>query len=530
MSKFLLFFFLLPITQTFAQNYKVDWGPTYSRKGMNASEYKFLGLHDDNYFMIMDPQNDNTIKTYDLNHQEILEYDFEHIRNKTRLGINGAVQTKSGTYLYMHQFSEKYKEWIIHASKKINNRFVEPKEVCFHNLENLDKGQLKSGFLGYQYQWGAVKGDHVISQDSSKVAFIKFFERNRKKNDDIVAISVFDDQMQLLWKDVFYYQFGDKNATINQQRVTNDGEIYLVGESEKNRSSKIRSKKSKNLPEEVFTIYHINQEGILSQDVVLDKGKAPIDVGLYFPNNNTDQYLMAGLYTTDEFSSGRINGVFFTYGDRDFTEHEIKIHEFEDEFIKGLVSNKALKKGKGLNARYRLKDMLEYDNGTIGFIAEETYTRTNTTYTDQFGRTAFGAGGFGTTRQVQITYFTNNIIIPKFDSQGNMLNIQRVDKTFASLSQYNTSYSLAINKGKAYLVFNDTKSRSEKKDMGKKGRRFTDLVVIGEDGAIETRETLFSDREIDLEFTTYFSGYNDEYMLIGSTWRRKYAMGTIKFD
>ena len=336
--------------------------------------------------------------------------------------------------------------------------------------------------------------------------------------------------MNLLWKDVFYHSFGKEGGIVTQKIVTNDGEVYLLAKVDKENKlgGKVKSRKSKNLPDFDYHICHINQEGILEHTVDIGARFGATDMGIFFPKDNTEQYLLAGFYSNDEFGPNRINGVFFTYGDKDFKKNEVKVHKFEKGFLENLTLDRAIKKGKGVPSTFAIKDMLEYKDGTIGFIAEETYFTQNTYNTGP--GIGIGARNSFLNQTRTIVYNTNNIIIPKFDVEGNLLNIQKIEKEYNSEWPTTTSYSLAINKGKAYVVFNDFKKRKEARAMNKKGRLFTDLVVIGVEGEIENRETLFSNKEIDLYFNTVFSGYNDKVMLIGTASSRNYQMGTLRFD
>jgi len=527
--KYLLSFFLfISSLSLIAQvsNRKIEWGEKLKTKGFN---YKFLGLTGDTYQMVFKPDKENRLITHSLNHDIISDEDFDYVYNKQRLKIHGSIKTKSSSFVYMHQYNKKYKEWVLHVSEYKNNIYTEPKEVYFQEID-FDKSRLRQSFEYYNNQGrngvfsSGADGGISISADSSKVAFINHLEAPRNGEQEGFAIAVFDDKMNLIWKDVFYHKYGKKGGSVTQKIVTNEGEVYILARVfQSNISGKVKSKKSKNLPSYNFNIAHINQEGILDHTIDLGNDVAAVGMGMFFPNNNTDQYLLSGFYTNDEFGSNRINGVFFTYGDKNFEKNEVKVHEFEKDFLDNLTTNRSIKKGKGVKTTFRIKDMLEYRDGTIGFIAEESFTR-DLSSANNFNN----PNGFSNIRS-RTVYYTNNIIIPKFDSEGNLLNIQKIEKEFQNESPRTTSYSLAINKGKAYIVFNDFKKRKEKKALKKKGKLFTDLVIINENGEIETRETLFSNKDIDLFFNTVFSGYNEDVMLIGTASGRKYQMGTLHF-
>jgi len=517
--KYLLSFILLISSLSLiaqVSNRKIEWGKRLKSKGFN---YKFLDLSGDTYQFVFKSNKKNRLITHSLNHKIISDEDFDYVYNKQRLKIHGSIRTKSSSFVYMHQYNKKYKKWVLHVSEYKNKTYTEPKEVYFQEID-FDKSSLRKAFKYYDSQsrtrafTSGSDGGLIISADSTKVAFINHLKAPRDGEQEGFAIAVFDEKMDLIWKDVFYHNYGDEGGYVKQKLVSNDGEVYILAKVyQKILSGKVKSKKSKYLSNFRYNIAHINQEGILDHTIDLGNDIAAVGMRMFFPNDSKKQYLLSGFYTNDEFGSNLINGVFFSYGDKNFEKSEVKVHEFDKDFLDNLTTNRSIKIGKGITKNYEIKDMLEYRDGTLGFIAEESFTTLWGPLDDQ-----------------ERIYHTNNIIIPKFDSEGNLLNIQKIEKECKSKETATISYSLAINKGKAYLVFNDFKERKEKKALKKKGRVFTDLVIIDEDGEIETRETLFSNKDIDLYFNTTLTGYNNDIMLIGTSLQRFYQMATLKFD
>ncbi len=498
-----------------AQNF-VQWGPAYKVKG-NGEIYKFLGILDDSYYFVMKPNDDNIVQRYSFDHELISEEKFDYIKNRSSLKIHGGIETHSGSFFYMHQYSRKYKEWILHVSSVKNGKISEPREAYFQEID-IENSRLKKLLRNYEYDFGPVDGGLIMSEDSSKVAFVNVIPGNDHRDDDIIAIGVFDNEMQLIWKDLIVYRFGERHYEIEQQVVTNDGDIYLVARVDKTEryEGDDNSVKGKNLPKFDYILYHIDQQGIVNSKIDLGDGNAPMDVALFFPDRSTDQFLMAGFYTDDEHRN-RLKGIFFSYGDDNFYKTKIKMHVFPESLLIGLVSDKAIQKKKGLESTYKIKDILNYKDGTIGFIAENNYVR-DFSQTDIYGRW-----------YERVVYISDGIIIPKFDSEGNLINIQKIAKDFSSEFLNYTSYSMAINNGRTFLIFNDYKSGRERRELDKKGNRFTDLVVLDQWGQIISQETLFSDREIEFEFTPSLSDYNDDIFLIGSKRGGRFSMSTLKF-
>lgn len=494
----------------------VNWGPSYKVKG-SSEVYKFLGILGDSYYFVQKPNDDNIVQRFNFKHELVSETKYKYVRNRERIKIHGGIETRSGFFIYSHQLSEKYKEWILHVSEIRDGKITEPAEAYFQQID-IESARLRKAYRSFEYDFGDVDGGLVISEDSSKVAFVNIIPGNDFRDEDAVAVAVFDDRLQLIWKELFYFKFSEKRYDIEQSVVSNDGEIYLVGKLDDpvDYDGKIKSMREKNLPRFEYYLYHINQDGILPFKVDLGKREAPMDVALFFPDRETDQFLVAGFFTDDEHRF-RQKGIFFAYGDKHFSSTSYKKHYFSEDFLAGLVSNKAIEKGKGLESTYQIMDILNYQDGTIGFIAENNYVR-DLSQTDIYGRWF-----------ERIIYVSDEIIIPRFRTDGSLINIEKIPKNFDSeLPQY-TSYAMAIHNGLTYLIFNDYKSGEERKETGKKGRRFTDLVVIGRNGQFLGYETIFTEREIELEFNPRLCDFNKDFFLIGSKRGNRFSMATLQF-
>jgi hypothetical protein len=499
-----------------AQKY-LSWGPSYKIKG-SSEMYKFLGILGDSYYFVQKPNDANIIQRFNFRHELISETRYNHVKNRERLKIHGGIETRKGSFIFSHQFNQKYKEWILYVSEMSNGTPTAPREAWFEEID-IETSRLRRAYQDYEYDYGQVDGGLIMSEDSSKVAFVNIIPGNDFRDEDVIAIGVFDDRMQLIWKEMFYYKFADKRYEIKQSVVTNEGEIYLVCKLDDpvEYDGKVKSIREKNLPRFEYYLYHINREGILPYKVDLGRGGAPMDVALFFPDRETNRFLMAGFYTDDEHRY-RIKGMFFSYGDKNFQNTSIKKHQFRENFLAGLVSDKAIQKGKGLESSYQILDVLNYDDGSIGFIAENNYVR-DLSQTDFYGRW-----------YERVIYVSDELIIPRFNSEGVLLNIEKIPKQFDSdFAQY-TSYAIALNKGLTYLIFNDYKSGKEKQEIAKKGRRFTDLLVLGQRGEIVGHQTLFTEREIELEFNPLLCDYNDEFFLIGSKRGNKFSMASLQFN
>ena len=108
--------------------------------------------------------------------------------------------------------------------------------------------------------------------------------------------------------------------------------------------------------------------------------------------------------------------------------------------------------------------------------------------------------------------------IPIFNNDGNLVAMQKIDKDYNSYTPNMTSFATAVANDQLFIVYNDQKSRRERKEIrGKGGGRvlFTDLTVISNEGYIDYQQSLFtSDMTARKSFIAQQSDYNADYMVL----------------
>ena len=423
----------------------------------------------------------------------------------------------------MHYYSDKYKEWTVYVSRFNNGQFSDPIEVYYEAFD-IPRTQLSNAYQRFTRNIDNVR-DLVKSPDSSHVAFVNVIRAADYRKDDIVSVAVWNADMTLKWKAVFDFKFGDKDFDVKEAVVSNDGQVYFLASVDRrldNRGKPI-SHDQKGLPKYVFNMYKVSEEEILENKVDLGRGKGIVDAGLFVENEDTGEVLLGGFYTTDNPKT-KVEGVFFVSGTQELKMGDYKVHKFGQRYMAGLASTRAIKKKKGLSYNYDIKNLLFFDNETMGFVAENNFISRSNNNISPYNRSFTGVNNRFNER---IDYQTNEIVIPRFDMAGELINIEKIDKSFRSEQRDQTSYALATANNKTYLIFNDKKSGHEKKSIRKKGNRFTDLVVLDASGKIEFNDTIFTNKESDLPFVTSLVDYSDKYIIVGASFGSKFTFGRI---
>ncbi len=513
-----------------AQDYNVDWGPIYRKDGGNYSSFKLIGIEGDKYYVLGQAGSLSKIATYDLDHRLVSEDIIQFRTLRKKVILQDIIQTATGTYMYFQHLDKKKKVWSLLVSTFNNGNLGEPVEVYSQKI-NLPLSRL--GRRYDQYQNGTAPG-LLLSEDSTKVAFVNIIPGQDYRQDEEIAVAVFDSDMNLQWKSLHSFKFSKKQFEITQSIVSGNGEVYLIGWTHlKRKGTKRGSKSEAYLPQFEYKVFELRNEEIIEDIVNLGDNVAPLDVAMFFPDVSSSNYLLSGFYTDDDHKT-RQKGIFFATGHPDVGILSVKLTEFEAKFLRNLVSKRAVSKGKGLDLSFDINELLRFSDGTMGFIAEKnyiTYQDNYNNYNTYYGYSELYRSNYYYGNQYRNpVYHTDDIIILIFNADGEILNIQKIEKDFNGGSDLYVSYSLAKANDKVYLIFNDKKSAHEKKETKKKGSRFTDIVVINNVGNIEVHKTLFTDRELDLNFITTMSDYNQEIMLIGSQSHKRYAFGLLELD
>ncbi|MBT8190141.1 MAG: hypothetical protein KJO29_06900, partial [Bacteroidia bacterium] len=491
-----------------AQEYNVNWGPVYKRDSGNRSGYKLISVEQDGYYVLTYSNQGNMISKFDLNHNFISEVPLSFSRVKYTILLQDVIKTSAGTFLYMHYLDEQKKVWSLLVSEFQSGRFSDPRVVYSQKID-IKFSRLKQSFDAYQYGFG---DELILSEDSTRVGFVNIIPGQDYKENEEIAVAVFDERMNLLWQTLHSFKFSRKDNAITQKEVSSFGELFLVGWIHKKRKgSKSGARSQAYLPQFEYILYEFRKDEIIEDVVNLGENVAPLDVALFFPDPSKKEFLLSGFYTDDDHKT-RQKGLFFANGHPESGILASRMTEFKPRFLKDLVSDRAITKGKGLDLSFDINELLRFENGNLGFIAEKNYVN----YTDNFNNSYYGSYGsiyspyYGVynnaNRQRTPVYHTDDIVIPVFSADGEILSIQKIEKEYNSYSSSSTSYTMARSGGKAFLVFNDKKSKEERKRDDLKGSRFTDLVVIDSNGMIEYRETIFTNKDTDLDFVTTMSG------------------------
>ena len=494
----------------FSQSYAVEWGPEYRKEGGLASSFYMAGMTGENYHLIMQPRRDKTLLTFDSNHRLVKNQNMAFEKDGYDLDFNEFIETTAGSFALFSANQRRRDEWQLYVSPFVDNRLGKLEKVYSHSFES-------PRFLTFNYQ--AFFIDNLeISPDSNRVSFVNTLDAKVKRNQAQFAVAVFDQNMNLIWDKIQKVPYPDQDLRLEQTLIDNDGSVYVLAKLFEYAPTITFFGIGDGIPNYVYKVFKVTKDGLDEINLKLANNLHMVDAGIFLPQNEKDALLMGGFYTSNEKRSG-LNGLFLARSNKETGAISSSIHVLEEEFLEGLISKRDLRKDRGLNSSFRIDDLLFFNDGSFSFIAEEYYITTSQS-TDSYG-----------TLQTQTYYNTDQVVIPRFDKNGELLNIEKIEKTFRSSTKGATSYSLALANGKMFLMYSDFKNREERQELRKKntrGGRYTDMTVIGQDGEIEFQETLFSSKDVDLVFLPSQSAFSSEQLIIlGVSGFKKYTCGRI---
>ena len=484
---------------------QVDWSSTLNKEGGLFGIVYLAGMTNDEYSVVVRPKKRNEIITYNHNHKLITKDQIDLKIGKKVPYLNSIIETKSNKFALLTIPNKEKKKFQVYAATYDRGKLG--KSVLIHE-HDYKKRLLNIGALTYASYSGGVEFQGLIhSIDKSKMVYLSY-NPGDKKVKNTLSIAVFDENMNNLWKKKTSFPYPIKDFNIEQMNLTDDGKIIIVG--------RVSIDNGGNNPNYDFRIIEIGENSKSDNAFKLERGKTPSDLGLL--KSTSKEIKIGGTYTNAEFNK-RLDGVFIGTLDLKTGKVSSQTYQFEDSFLEGLISDRKIKKGKRLKSNYYIREFLSFENGSYSFIAEKTYLTTRSQQT-------------GNGVQFQTIYHTDEIIIPHFSSSGELINFDKIEKDYSTELPAFSSYILAKNNGKAYLVYNDRKKRAERKDLGKKNSLFTDLAVINEEGEMESQKTLFTSRDegIDTLFSPLLSKSLDNKMILFGLTHKDYQFGFLEFD
>ncbi len=221
--------------------------------------------------------------------------------------------------------------------------------------------------------------DFIMSRDSSKMVLL--LEYRTKKDEPVkTGFKVFNDDLTTLWQADIVLPTSDKNTTITDYLLDNNGNIHLVARIALDKAD--RDEKGTNIRYKysLFSYFHDTQT-VKEYDLFLQNNYL---TDLTLLQNKNNELIGSAFYTNDKATSG-IKG--FLNFKLDLTTYEVKnsqMNDFDEAFLKNFLTDRQVEKGRGVR-NFRTRHVFPTSDNGYAFVVEEfDYTvHTYTSYNPQ---------------------------------------------------------------------------------------------------------------------------------------------------
>lgn len=461
-----------------AQKFEIKWGQEYKKEGGMFSRDYLLGSDSKYFYVLSDPRGKSKVLKFDFNCNQLSATPISFSTgSKEKAEVGGMLTMKDKTYLILASRNKKADVVTFYYTELKNGTFS-PTVKSFYSIPfSFNFG----ASLAIGYGFGSLDAtdsrDFESSPNGNYIAIAgSGFGVNKS---EVLKIAVLDENLKLAWEKTFPLKISDRNVYIEQYVVNDKGEVFLAAKQWESKESY-----KKGIPKYDYKVYKFTASGMEEITVKLDGDKAPWDTGLFpTPEGGIN---IGGFYTKTSTPKGSADGVFFSIIDES-NKVTSNAYPFKEEFLVGLQSKAADKKDQGIR-KFQIDYLVRFTDGTYSFIAEKYYVTSYTTTSST---------GNSTTTSTTFVYHSDEIIVPRFSATGELLSMDKVDKTFSYRNTpIVTSYSFFIKDNSIVLVYNDFKTRDERKEAGKGRAIYTDISYIPGDGSVKT-ENIFTSKDVE---------------------------------
>jgi hypothetical protein len=483
-------FFLLFSLETIAQRQApatLTWGNEYPEPA-NTMATKIIGITADGFYVLRQKIRDNPSakprawvehfsKDMKLQRSEELELKY---KGKQR-DFENVIYLGGQLYL-LTSFNNSAKKKNYLFKQPISTKTLTPSRDLDMICETDARNKEAEGTFGFN-----------ISKDSTKLLVYNELPYE-KRQPERFGFRVFDRNFELIWEKDVVLPYPDNQFTVEEYRVDEKGNVYLLGVLYKD-EAKWRRRGS---PTYNYVILSYTDTGNQVQEFRIDpEDKFVTDLTFRVGNDGT--LVCSGFYS--EKGTYSVKGAYYFRLDpltKQFSNRNYQPFDFE--FLTEFMSEKNKQKAKEAeenNDRRRTPELYDYsldelilrsDGGAV-LVAEQFYVQRRTYNDYPFGYYPYGYySPYYYSRsyyQTDFYYNYNDIIIVNIRPTGEIEWAARIPKQQVTMNDggYYSSYAMSIVRDKLFFLFNDN---ARNYDPNRKENRFYEyngresIIVLAE--------------------------------------------------
>ncbi len=438
----------------------LDWGNEYAEPA-NTTATKIIGIVPDGFYVLRQkilstpnakPRAWVEFYTREMKLQRSEEVELKYKRKQR--DFENVVLLNGKLYL-LTSFNNTAKKQNFLFKQELSTRTLVPENnldmICQTEAKNKDV----EGSFGFQ-----------ISKDSSKLLVFNDLPYE-KRQPERYGFRVFDENFEPLWAKNIILPYPDNQFTVEEYRVDNEGNVFLLGVLYEDEAKFRRIGK----PTYKYVILAYTENGEKADEFRIDLQDKFI-TDLTFRIGNDGNLICCGFYS--EKNSYSVKGAYYMRLDpKTRAVSDRNFQPFDFDFLTEFMSDKNKQKAKEAEANgdtrrsaelynYSLDELILRSDGGAVLVAEQYYV-VQETYRDS----PFGYGGYYGFRspysyynrsyQTDYYYNYNDIIVVNIRPTGEIEWTARIPKSQESRNDggYYLSYAMATVRDKLCFVFND---------------------------------------------------------------------------
>lgn len=527
MKKFILYTIFIFINYSLfsqlkiSEKAKITWGEEIKfKKGAEFSEY--IGKDDDSHYLIKSLKRG---MQYEIN---VFGYDMK-LKSKKVINMK-AHQNYKMSYEGSYFLNDNIYIFSSFPDKKTKTN----KLYC----RVFDKNTLSSGELKeieqLPYEKRKFKGGFgVVSSEDNKKLLIYLGKPYEKNSHEKFGFTILNTNLDVEWKKEVELPYTEQLFSVQDYKITNNGDVYILGKEYKEE----KSKRNKHKPNYKYHIIAYLNKGNSIKDYEINLNDKFITDIAYNIAENGD-LVCSGLYS--ETGTYSIKGAFFLAIDsetKNIKNNNLK--KFDEDFITQGWTDKAIAKAKKKKIKkdksiemyeYDLKDFILREDGGAVLIAEQFFVRIVTrTYTDS-------QGNMRTTNDYH--YYYKDIIVININNEGQIEWATKIDKYQHSVNDggYYSSYVLQIDEDKLHIIYNERArkyfEKEERKQLNRKDKNASlTIITTVQSNGDHSKEILINvSNENTYPVPKFSEQINDKQLLMYTRKMKKRKFALVNFD
>jgi hypothetical protein len=415
----------LSFTSSRAQKVEIEWG-----KEIKSDKYTTLGSvigKDDNSYYILKSKKRGGFLSFKFD-MLFEQYDHTHSLLRSKV-LNLKVDNKECDYEGIYQLKDKFVMFLSRYDSKADMQLLYAvnidKDGTQERAEVVDKIPVKKASKVGSYSF-------VISEDASKILVFRA-DAYDKKGTEKFKYKMITSSLEVLWEKDIELPYKDKNFEINEYMIDETGNVFLLGS--------FKMKKGDDYSQFKIFAYDFKKEKLEEINVNFTKAKYISNLKFFY---NKGALHLTGFFYTEK---GGVAGIFYNrINAKTFSVEQERNTAFDKKTLTKFISERKVKKGKGLSANMKIRNIIVAEDETIRLVAEDYYVHIVTTTDPKTGAT-----------RTTYHYYNNEIFVIKLSKDGEINWCSRVPKRQYSVNDNATyaSYLLAFDKDNIYLLYND---------------------------------------------------------------------------